>query len=199
LWYLEVMAEPHTFPPVKLVCGIISSSDRVLAAAESRLQEAFGPIDSRSRPYDFNWTSYYEPEMGPGLTRMFLSFERLVRPEGLAAVKLRTNGLEEDLRRSFDSPGRVANLDPGHLNSAALIMATAKPFSHRVPLSSGIYAHLELLFTRKEVRTLPWTYPDLRSGAAWEFFREVRIVYLAQLGPARRHGEEEGEKEDPGG
>jgi hypothetical protein len=59
-------------------------------------------------------------------------------------------------------------------------MATAKDFSHRVPLGSGIYAHLEFLFTRTGVKTLDWTYPDFRREPCQEFFRSVRELYLTR-------------------
>jgi hypothetical protein len=60
-------------------------------------------------------------------------------------------------------------------------MATAKDFAHRVPLDGGIYAHLELLFTKSGIRTLDWTYPDMRREVSGEFFREVRRAYLSAV------------------
>jgi hypothetical protein len=72
------------------------------------------------------------------------------------------------------------NLDPGYVTAAALIMATAKDFAHRIPLREGIYAHLEFLFSRTGIKTLDWTYPDLRGDGYLEFFRDVRARYLEQ-------------------
>jgi len=60
-------------------------------------------------------------------------------------------------------------------------MATAKDFAHRIPLQHGIYAHLELLFSKKGVKVLDWTYPDFRSEEYQSFFREARKIYLEQL------------------
>jgi hypothetical protein len=60
-------------------------------------------------------------------------------------------------------------------------MATAKNFAHRVPLSGGIYAHLELLFTKTGVKTLDWTYPDFRTEQYWRFFVNVRKSYLDRI------------------
>ena len=73
------------------------------------------------------------------------------------------------------------NLDPGILTSSALIMATTKNFAHRVPLSGGIYAHLEFLFTKTGVKTLDWTYPDFRGQGYQDFFLNVRKIYLDQF------------------
>ncbi|MGB9894061.1 MAG: DUF4416 family protein, partial [Candidatus Saccharicenans sp.] len=71
--------------------------------------------------------------------------------------------------------------DPGYLTASALIMATTKDFAHRIPLNQGIYAHLEMLFQKKGVKLLEWTYPDFQQSGYQEFFLRVREVYLAQL------------------
>jgi hypothetical protein len=107
-----------------------------------------------------------------------MSFRRLGTPESLPSLKLRAIALEEALRRESRAAGRPVNIDPGYVTASALIMATAKDFSHRVPLGGGIYAHLELLFTKSGIRTLDWTYPDMRREVFGEFFREVRRAYL---------------------
>ncbi|MEN6310845.1 MAG: DUF4416 family protein [Acidobacteriota bacterium] len=175
------MAQPKPFTPVKLVCGVIFGPASVYDRAVSLLVEAHGPLDRESPAFDFDLTDYYEPEMGPGLKRRFMSFGRLIGPEELAAIKLETNGLEDRIRRETGAPGRSVNLDPGYLTASALVMATAKDFSHRIPLAGGIYAHLELLFTKTDVRFLDWTYPDIRRDACRRFFLDVRKNYLKQL------------------
>jgi hypothetical protein len=177
------MTQPKPFLPVKLVCGIMAGQDRFFDLALERLGRAFGPIDVQSPRHDFALTDYYRSEMGSGLKRMFASFERLVRPESLSETKLQTNDLEEEIRREWPGPSRLVNLDPGYVTSAALIMATTKDFSHRIPLQRGIYAHLEFLFEKKGTRFLPWTYPDFRDGRYNDFFLKVRKAYAAQLGP----------------
>lgn len=177
---LRDMTEARPFAPVKYVAGIIFSDGRGLELAEDGLTNLLGPIDLRSPAVPFSFTGYYVPEMGEGLKRLFLSFERPGRPESLAELKLATNGLELEISRAVGrSSGRAVNLDPGYLTSAALIMATAKNFAHRVPLSSGIYAHLELLFTKHGPEALPWTYPDLRNRTAYgDFFIKARRMLL---------------------
>ncbi len=175
------MSEPKPFPPAKLVCGIMSSEAAYFEYAEGMLSELFGPIDIKSPNCEFDTTNYYEQEMGPGLGRIFLSFRRLIRPEDLSEIKLKTNALEESIRARFRVERRIINLDPGYLTSAALIMATAKDFSHRVPLRDGIYAHLEFLFHKNGIQPLPWTYPDLRGDRYRAFFLEARRALAAQL------------------
>lgn len=175
------MAEIKPFKPVKLICGIIFSREEIRQMAEARLSEKFGEIDLRSQKFPFTYTDYYQPQMGRELYRAFVSFTPLTQPEELAAIKVFTNKLEDESRLVFPSPARPVNLDPGYLSASALVMATAKDFAHRIPLNRGVYAHLELLFTRKGVKLLEWTYPDFRQAFYHEFFLRVRELYLKQL------------------
>ena len=193
------MAEIRSFPPVKLMCGIIAARDEHFIRAEERLSGLYGPVDSRSARFPFALTDYYEAEMGPGLKRGFLGFSRLIDPSGLAAIKIRTNGLEKEIAAEFgtdrqpgclgrlgrqERPGRrsrIVNLDPGYLTAAALIMATAKDFSHRIPLQEGIYGHLEFLFTKTGIRRLGWTYPDFAQAGYEAYFLDVRREYLRRI------------------
>lgn len=178
--YNESMSEPRPFAPAKYICGILSSKPEYFAAAETAVAGLFGPVERRSGRYDFDGTAYYAAEMGGGpLRREFLSFRDLAAPDRLADFKLATNGLEEEIARAAGVPFRAVNLDPGYLTAAALVMATAKNFAHRIPLGGGIYAHLELLFGREGVRTLDWTYPDMRRFECRAFFLAVREDLLA--------------------
>jgi hypothetical protein len=175
------MAQPKDFAPVKLVCGVIYKEDALYDEIKRRLVEEWGRADSESAAFPFDLTGYYEDEMGGGLVRRFMSFESLVPPESLPAAKLWGIELESLIRRERGLTGRPVNIDPGYLTASALVMATAKDFAHRVPLGRGIYAHLEFLFSKAGVRTLDWTYPDLRREAPQSYFRGVREIYLRQL------------------
>ena len=175
------MTEARPFAPAKLICGIIASPEEVFLRAEELLVSLYGPVDFQSDPFPFTFTDYYEKEMGEGLKRKFLSFENPVAPERLSEIKLQTNRLEEEIKEEFRAERRIVNLDPGYLTASALFMATAKDFAHRVPLRDGIYAHLELLFGKKEIRILDWTYPDYRTEEYQRFFLAVRKKHLDRL------------------
>jgi hypothetical protein len=175
------MADAIPFIPVKLVCGVMACEDEIFERAMEHLIQLFGPVDQKSPGFAFDFSDYYEKQMGGRVRRMFLSFAGLVTPEILSTAKLQTNTLEEEMRLETGEDLRVVNLDPGILSASALVMATAKDFAHRVPLKDGIYAHLEFLFSRDSIRTLEWTYPDFRTGDYDPFFLDVRRIYLQQL------------------
>jgi hypothetical protein len=175
------MGKTKAFSPVKLICGIIANRSDIFSVSESKLKKIFGNVDLKSEFFPFDYTDYYAKQMGYDLKRVFLSFHELVQPEELASIKIKTNRLEEKIKMKADIETRAVNLDPGYLTASALIMATVKDFSHRIPLRDGIYAHLEILFGKDEIRILPWTYPDYKKHDYHSFFLKVRKIYLQQI------------------
>ena len=180
------MGKAGNFLPVKLICGIIANQEKLFRVSESNLCKLYGTIDLKSDFFPFDYTDYYDKQMGSGLKRVFISLKDLIRPEALSAVKIKTNRLEEKIKKDEGMKSRAVNLDPGYLTASALIMATVKDFSHRIPLQNGIYAHLELLFGKNEIRTLPWTYPDYQKTDYHAFFLGVRKIYLKQIREIRK-------------
>ena len=157
--------------------------ERVLfGAAEQRLVESFGAVDLASPVLDFDFTDYYEREMGPGLKRQLVSFERKIDPGEIAAIKLATNGLEEALAPLDTSVARPINLDPGYICGSKLVLASAKDRSQRVYVGHGIYVEITLEFRKGRFRPVPTTYRDYASDAYIEFFTEVRERHLESRG-----------------
>jgi hypothetical protein len=135
-------------------------------------------VDYASPVLPFTFTDYYQKEMGPVISRRFLSFRELVPPQRLADIKIKTNKLEETY---IAGGGRKVNLDPGLLNLSRFILATTKDNSHRIPLSKGIYAELTLQFSRKDFRILPWTYPDYAAREYRDILIQIRDIFKADL------------------
>jgi hypothetical protein len=175
------MAEISRPSPVKLVVGAIFASEGVLVKAKSRLKKRFGPIDFESRIVPFNYTDYYQKEMGRNLKRQFFSFQGLISPKELAQIKRYANRLEKNLSCSKGSLGRRINLDPGYVTDAKLVLATCKNYSHRIYLDQGIFAEVTLQFHDDTFKPWPWTYPDYRSREYIQNFNAIREIYLRQL------------------
>jgi hypothetical protein len=172
---------PHSFKPAKLVISAITGRPQPCPALRERLAALFGPIDFESPLLDFSFTDYYEREMGGGLRRCFFAFTRLISPDLLASLKLRTNSLEQELS---EEGRRTVNLDPGLLSLSRFSLATTKDSAHRIPLWAGIYAELTLRFERGAFRPLPWTYPDYRSDEVLSILAKVRARLREQLAQA---------------
>jgi hypothetical protein len=161
--------------PVKLIMSLLSAEQQVLCEALQVLSVHFGRPDfiSPSRPFDY--TNYYEREMGKPLSRRLVSFDNPLPPEALPDVKGQTNRIEDQ----FSAEGRrKINIDPGYISQAHLILATGKGYTHRPYLRSGVYADLTLVFTKGTFRSLPWTYPDYGGAEMISILNRIRERYL---------------------
>ncbi len=168
--------------PVKLLVGMLAQRPEWFAAAERLLADAFGPIDLASPLIPFTFTDYYTPEMGPGLLRKFVTHDRLILPDQIAPIKVRTNELEAALAREMPAEvPRPVNLDPGYLDGSKLILATTKDYVHRIYLRDGIYAEITLTYKKGSFVPTPWTYQDYRTQPYLAFFAKVRARYLEQM------------------
>lgn len=166
--------------PVKLIAGIIYQSEETLLRAKNKLTEKFGCIDFESPVAPFDFTTYYEEEMGKNLKRQFISFESLIHMKELPQIKIFTNQIEKELSFS-DCEKRTINIDPGYLAPEKLVLATTKNFDHRPYLGNGIYAELTYRFRSGSFQTLEWTYPDYKLSQSVDMFNEIRNKYVKQL------------------
>ena len=106
------------FTPVKLFTGVLVSNSKFIPEVEHRLSTAFGPIDHRSDIIPFDFTDYYEAEMGDLIDRKFFSFARLIEADRLAEIKRETNRLESEMAPLLNAVKRPVNLDPGYIEHA---------------------------------------------------------------------------------
>ena len=178
-------------PGAVLIAGVLAAGDEALALATSLMEARYGPTRMASDAVPFTWSRYYEAEMGSGLTRQFLAFERPVYPGSLREAKLATYALEQAHARDGR---RVFNLDPGYLTLSTLIVASTKEASYRVYLGDGIYAQPMLVYRGGRFEPFEWTYGDYCDPAHLEFFLAVRqdartrAVFGGQNAPERTRG-----------
>jgi len=161
---------------VKLFSGIIAPDKNSLDETITALTEMFGAIDIKSEIIPFDFTEYYADEMGKNLLRQFVAFEKLISPDEIADIKLKTNALEEQMGSAENGAlKRRVNIDPGYIAPSKVVLATAKDFSHRVYLGQGIYGEVTFGFKKKGgLAFFDWTFPDFRSGKYDDFFIKTR-------------------------
>lgn len=124
-------------------------------------------------------TQCYEKEMGSRLSKVFYAFEDLWAPGHLVRIKLETNGLETQALRDFDPgrDGRIVNIDPGYVEYAKMVLASAKNGANRIYLEQGIFAESTLYFVDGTFHAWPRTYPDYKTEEYIAFFNELRKRY----------------------
>lgn len=172
------MSEPRPPKPAKLIVGFFLRQRSLAAEITAALEARLGPVEMISPWLDFDFTTYYDREMGHPLYRRLLVFKPLIRQDRLAAIKHATNALESEYRQERR---RQVNIDPGYLLAERLVLATGKNFTHRIYIGDGIYADLTLIFQKGAFRTLPWTYPDYADRRLIDFLTLVRNKYMRDL------------------
>ncbi len=168
--------EPH---PVKLFIGMLSQDISLIEQLTDDLCNIFGPIDLSSPVLPWEHTKYYEKEMGEGLKRKFIFFEKLIHPGAITDIKLKTMELEN--RHLNEQGGREINLDPGYLDAAKIVLASTKDFSHRIYLEKGIYGEITLVYSGNDYQTLPYTFPDYKTREYWDIFKSARELFKAGI------------------
>lgn len=172
------MSQPIPPKPAKLIAGFFLKDKTLSEAIVDALQDSLGPIDMISAWIGFDFTSYYEREMGAPLSRRMVVFKNLVEQTQLAAIKRLTNELEAGCQRQGR---RQVNIDPGYLLPERFVLATGKNFTHRIYVGEGIYADLTLIYQKGAFRALPWTYPDYCDNRMVDFLTLVRKKYMLDL------------------
>ena len=168
-------------PPaqVKLFCALLIAPTISLHEVEAVLAQTYGTIVLGTTPLPFTQTTYYEREMGPNLTRMYVAFNPLINIATLATVKHTTHRLEASW--STAEGQRRVNVDPGYLDLAKVVLASTKDHSHRLYIGDGIFAEVTLRYRQHVFQPWEWTYPDYRVPATLVFFQQLRELYKAQL------------------
>ena len=172
------MSVPQMPKPAKLVVGLFLGEKGLIAPAARDLLDAFGPMDMISSWFGFDFTSYYEREMGRPLFRRLFSFQELIGQDRLPTIKRATNDMEDRYRKNGR---RQVNIDPGYMVHSRFVLATGKDYAHRIYMGDGIYADLTLTYQQGRFRTLPWTYPDYAAKEMRDYLSRIRNKYVDDL------------------
>jgi hypothetical protein len=172
------LSKPKEPLPAKLVIALIYKERLVAQTGWKTIEKTWGALDYLSEVRPFDYTSYYEKEMGRPLYRRWATFGDLVSQDKLADIKWQALDIEKQWVRD---QRRQLNLDPGLITAERLVLATGKNFSHRIYLGKGIWGDLTLLFIKGTYQPLPWTYPDYRDSQSIWMFNKIRERYLREV------------------
>jgi hypothetical protein len=168
--------------PVKLIVGILACDQRAVNAAVDMIKAKFGNCDFESPVWPFTHTEYYANETGKEIVKKFVAIEKLILPEKLADIKLKTNKMEKKLAvRLGGNLTRPVNLDPGYIEPSKLVLASTKNFSHRIYIGKKIWAEVTLIFSKGQWKGFEYSFPDHKEDRYHGFFSQVREKLVQQL------------------
>ncbi|UCE53888.1 MAG: DUF4416 family protein [Desulfobacterales bacterium] len=172
------MSIPREPKPAKLVVGLFMRTTSLEEYLALDLSSRFGSIDIVSAWLPFDYTSYYEPEMGAPLYRRVFAFDKFIQQSDLAKIKHTTNQIEQKYSRNGK---RRVNIDPGYLLHERFVLASGKNYSHRIYIGDGIYADLTLIYHKGSFQKLPWTYPDYADCLMLTVLERIRNKYVFEF------------------
>jgi hypothetical protein len=157
-------------PPVVLFYSVIYSKSHFKEQEIISLLATNGPFQVLNPTHNPS-VEYYSKEMGKELARVILSSLTLVQRDSLAEFKLEAIDLEKKFSKN---QLRTINIDPGFLSLENMILATSKPYAHRVSIGKGVYADLNYIYSRGTYNATPWTYPDYLCEEKLSYFHKIR-------------------------
>jgi hypothetical protein len=158
-------------PQALVICGLLSKESENFITVEADLEKKFGSIALRSELFPFDWTDYYNSEMGEGILRKWAVFSEPRNLLDLWKYKLESGEIEKAYSKQSR---RTVNIDPGFIRLDGLWLLTTKPAGHRAYLEKGVWIEMTLRFLREGCEEMAWTYPDHRDPQAQNFFLKAR-------------------------
>ncbi|MBD3286062.1 DUF4416 family protein [candidate division WOR-3 bacterium] len=169
---------PPREPQALLICGLLSPDSKLIKSIEQTLSDHFGQVALRSEVMPFDWTDYYNAEMGEGILRRWVVFSKPINLLQSWELKLKTCEIEDGLKQDGK---RTVNIDPGLVRLDGLWLFSTKPAGHRTYLDEGIWIELTVRFLKERCDELPWTYPDHRDPGVQLFMLKARELLKKQL------------------
>ena len=163
---------------VKQVAAILYQDKADYEAVAADLSKIYSTIDYEGEFFPFVETDYYESEMGKGLHRGMISFQKLVHPQQLAASKTKAREFEDTLR---ENGNRRINVDIGYMDMFKVVLASFKGRSNKIYLSDGVWADMIMYFEEGDYKTFMWGFPDFKSGIYNKDLINIRNLYKTQL------------------
>lgn len=158
------MAEKKQFcEPVQLIAFVLQKGAEWDAALLQKLEETWGPIRYKGKLFAFDKTDYYEPEMGAGLYRGVLSFERCIPAETIALEKARSNEFELAFANA-GSEHRCVNIDIGYMDLDKVVLPSYKRGPFKLYAGEGVWLDMLLTYAKGEFHPTAWAFDDFKRN-----------------------------------
>ncbi len=125
------------------------------------LEERIAPVLHRGKWFPFDRTPYYKPEMGEGLFRSVISFERWISPETIAEEKKKANELEALYALGGN---RRVNIDIGYMDLDKVVLPSYKRGPFKIYGGDGIWLDMLLNYAKGHFLPTAWAFEDFKRN-----------------------------------
>ena len=159
------MAEKKQFcEQVQLIAFVLQKGAEWDAEVIRMLEGAWGPIRYRGKLFPFDKTDYYRPEMGEGLYRGVVSFEKCIPAETIALEKARSNDLEQTTVIDGEPGGRHVNVDIGYMDLDKVVLPSYKRGPFKLYAGAGVWLDMLLTYAKGEFHPTAWAFDDFKRN-----------------------------------
>jgi len=116
--------------------------------------------------------------MGENIKRIFYSFKKLITPDEIIGIKLKTWEIEKSLMKDGK---RKVNIDPGYMDYFKVVLASFKPGGYKIYLGKGVYADITLWYEKGKFKPLLTAFPDFKSNIYEKTFLKIRERFKKNL------------------
>lgn len=157
------MASPRQFSePAALIAFVLLRGPEWPLDVQRALEETWGKVRHWGRLFAFDKTDYYAPEMGEGLFRGVLSFERTVLPQEIGREKEASNALEAKL--SLPENSRNINIDIGYMDLDKVVLPSYKRGPFKLYAGDGLWLDMILHYAKGRFTPTAWAFEDFRRN-----------------------------------
>lgn len=143
---------------VQLIAFVLQKGECWDDTVLDALQKTWGLIRHRGKLFAFDRTGYYEPEMGDGLYRGVVSFEKTIPAETIAQEKERSNALEVALAEN--QPDRNVNIDIGYMDLDKVVLPSYKRGPYKLYAGKGVWLDMLLTYSKGTFHPTKWAFED---------------------------------------
>lgn len=143
---------------VQLIAFVLQQGDTWNASVLEALEKTWGPIRHKGKLFAFDQTNYYEPEMGSGLYRGVVSFEKTIPAETIALEKKRSNALEQTM--AGEASMRHVNIDIGYMDLDKVVLPSYKRGPYKLYAGGGVWLDMLLTYAKGSFHPTKWAFED---------------------------------------
>lgn len=159
------MAKKQQFSEqVQLLAFVLQAGPEWDAGVLGALEKTWGPIRYKGKLFAFDQTNYYEPEMGEGLYRGVVSFEKTIPAETIAVEKARSNALEIEFSKSPDELHRKVNVDIGYMDLDKVVLPSYKRGPFKLYAGEGVWLDMLLTYAKGKFNPTAWAFEDFKRN-----------------------------------
>lgn len=150
--------------PAQLIAFVLQKGSEWDPAVVQLLESTWGPLRYKGKLFAFDQTPYYVPEMGEGLYRGVVSFEKCIPPETIAQEKARSNALELTTANSDTPDNRHVNIDIGYMDLDKVVLPSYKRGPFKLYAGDGVWLDMLLTYSKGLFHPTAWAFEDFKRN-----------------------------------